>query len=214
MGEPLGYHTSRPCQCPTFFFKTQDSFDCFCALIRNSPARPVPAAVRVVGCCTVATIPANRVDVCPKFDPTLNLASAFAAACVANARHRSRFVSWADVSTWQWRWFWCLPGMPGRHQNHRHCQVDTSAQETNRDRCRAFATHAAAKAEARFKVGSNFGQTSTRFAGIVATVQHPTTRTAAGTGLAGEFLINAQKQSKESWVLKKKVGHWQGLEVW
>ena len=104
--------------------------------------------------------------------------------------------------------------MPGRHQNHRYCQVDAPAQKANRNRCRAFATDAAAKTEARFKVGSNFWQTSARLAGIVATMQHAAAYASAGTGLLGEFLINAQQQLKEPWVLQKKVGHWRGLEVW
>ena len=35
-----------------------------------------------------------------------------------------------------------------------------------------------------------------------------------GTGLLGKFLVKAQQQLEESWVLQKKVGHWEGLEVW
>jgi len=45
-------------------------------------------------------------------------------------------------------------------------------------------------------------------------MQHTAAHASTGTGLQGEVLIDAQQQLKESWVLKKKVGHWQGLEVW
>jgi hypothetical protein len=45
-------------------------------------------------------------------------------------------------------------------------------------------------------------------------MQHTPARASTDTGLQGKFLIDAQQQLKESWVLKKKVGHWRGLEVW
>ena len=45
-------------------------------------------------------------------------------------------------------------------------------------------------------------------------MQHAATHTSTGTGLLGEFLIRAKQQLEESWILKKKVGHWRGLEVW
>ena len=45
-------------------------------------------------------------------------------------------------------------------------------------------------------------------------MQHTAAHASTGTGLLGKFLIDAQQQLKESRVLKKKVGHWRGLEVW
>ena len=104
-------------------------------------------------------------------------------------------------------------GMAVRTQNHRQRQIHAPAQKANGDGCRTFATTAATKAQARFELSSNFAQTSARLAGIVATMQHPAARTAPGTGLLSEFLIDAQQQLKESWVLNKKVGHWRGLKV-
>ena len=45
-------------------------------------------------------------------------------------------------------------------------------------------------------------------------MQHIAARTALCTGLLSQLPINAQQQSKESWVLQKKVGHWRSLLVW
>jgi hypothetical protein len=71
-----------------------------------------------------------------------------------------------------------------------------------------------AEAEARLELGADLVQTASRLARIVGAVKHPAALASARMNFAGQFLVNAQQQSKKIGILQEGMAHFVGLFSW